>query len=209
MSRKILVTMYTTIDGIAEAPIYEDETPEDDKEFWATMWNGPMGEVDTLLLGRISYQKWAEFWPTQLDSENENWRKFARWSTACEKVVFSHKPTETKWANSRAATRPLAQEFAHLRTLPGKNIIVAGGARFVQSVLAEDLEDELLLTMNPSLVGGGKPLFRVKLDPDHDGDMIQPGAEGRHDFRLLECHPFRSGAVFLRYGLGRPTAKPH
>ena len=206
MARKVLITMYMTLDGFAALADGPDD-PEADRQFWEAMWMGPMDNVDTLLLGRKTYEGWAGFWPGHVDAENEHWRAFARFSTRVEKVVFSSTLQTATWANSRIVRGSVADEIARLKTLPGKNMIVAGGVQLVQSVLAEDLADELCLTVSPSLIGRGLPLFHMEPTPDHHDDVVPMGAPGRHDFRLLESRAFRSGAVFLHYArAGREKA---
>ena len=202
MARKVRITMYMTLDGfaaLADGP----EDAESDRQFWEAMWTGPMADVDTLLLGRKTYEGWAGFWPTQFDSENEHWRAFARFSTNVEKVVFSHTLKTATWSNSRIARGSVADEISRLKSLPGKDIIVAGGVQLVQSVLAQDLADELCLTVSPSLIGRGLPLFHIEPTLDHHDDIVPIGAPGRHDFRLLESRAFPSGAIFLHYALSR------
>ena len=210
MTRKVRITMYMTLDGFAALADGPDD-PEADREFWEAMWNGPMKNVDTLLLGRRTYEAWAGFWPGQVDSENENWRNFARFSTRVEKVVFSQTLQSATWNNSRIARGSVADEISRLRTAPGKDIVVAGGVQLVQSVLAQDLADELCLTVSPSIIGHGLPLFQMVPTPDRHEDVVPLGAPGRHDFRLLESRAFRSGSVFLHYAAlekGKSQDKP-
>ena len=200
MPRKVRITMYMTLDGFAALAAGPDD-PESDRQFWEAMWSGPMDNVDTLLLGRKTYEAWAEFWPGHVDSENEHWRAFARFSTRVEKVVFSHTLQTATWSNSRIVRDPVADEISRLRSLPGKNMIVAGGVQLVQSVLAQDLADELCLTVSPSIIGRGLPLFHMEPTPDHHDEVVPLGAPGRHDFRLLESRAFPSGDIFLRYAI--------
>jgi dihydrofolate reductase len=200
--RKVLITMYMTLDGFAALADGPDD-PEAEREFWEVMRTGPMHEVDTLLLGRKTYEAWAGFWPGLVDSENEHWRAFARFSTKAEKVVFSQTLQTATWSNSRIVRGSVADEISRLRSLAGKNIIVAGGVQLVQSVLAQDLADELCLTVSPSIIGRGLPLFHMEPTLDHHDDVVPLGAPGRHDFRLLESRAFRSGAVYLRYATSR------
>ncbi len=208
MPRQVRVTMYMTLDGfaaLAETP----EDPEAERQFWEAMWKGPMGSVDTLLLGRKTYEVWAGFWPGLVDTENEHWRAFARFSTRAEKVVFSKTLPSAAWANTRIVRGSVADEIARLKSLPGQDIIVAGGVQLVRSVLADDLADELCLTVSPSLIGRGLPLFATEPTLDHHDEIVPLGAPGRHDFRLVEARPFRSGAVFLHYALVRKEGNPH
>ena len=208
MPRKVRITMYMTLDGFAAMADGPDD-PEADRQFWEAMWDGPMADVDTLLLGRKTYEAWAGFWPTQVDSENEHWRAFARFSNRVEKVVFSHTLQTATWSNSRIVRDPVADEISRLRSLPGKDIIVAGGVQLVQVVLAQDLADELCLTVSPSTIGRGLPLFHMEPTPDHHDDVVALGAPGRHDFRLLESRAFRSGAVFLHYAASKSGESGH
>jgi dihydrofolate reductase len=202
MPRMVLITMFMTLDGFAALADGPDD-PESDRQFWEAMWSGPMNGVDTLLLGRKTYEGWAGFWPGQVDSANEHWRAFAQFSTRVEKVVFSNTLQTATWSNSRIVRGSVADEITRRRSLPGKNMIVAGGVQLVQSVLAQDLADELCLTVSPSIIGRGLPLFHMKSTPDHHDDVVPVGAPGRHDFRLLESRPFRSGAIYLRYATSK------
>ena len=201
MSRRVLIHMQMTLDGFAELPDYPDLSPEASREFWEAMWTGHLDDVDALLLGGRTYRKWAGFWPGFVDDDNEHMRSFARFSSQVEKVVFSRTLRSADWSNSRIVRGPVADEIARLRSLPGKNMVVGGGPRLVQSVLAQDIADELYLTVYPSIIGRGKPLFRLEQDPDHDDDIVPRGAPGRHDFRLLESRAFNSGSVFLHYAI--------
>ena len=202
MTRKVRITMYMTLDGFA-ALAAGPEDPEGEREFWEVMWRGPMRDVDTLLLGRTTFEAWAGFWPGQVDSENEHWRDFARFAAGVEKVVFSTSLQTSAWSHTRIVRSSVADEISRLRSLPGKDMIVAGGVKLVQSVLAQDLADELCLTVSPSMIGRGLPLFHMEPTPNDHQDVVPLGAPGRHDFRLLESRAFRSGAIYLRYETAR------
>jgi dihydrofolate reductase len=171
--RKVQILMYMTLDGVAEFPEYaEDPNPMADNET-APTWTSRMESIDTLLLGRRTYEKWAEFWPgKKSDSSATEWMKrFSRFADEAEKVVFSKTLKSADWPNSRIVRGDIAQEVARLKARPGKDMAV-GGPRLVQSFLAADLADELLLEIFPIIVGRGKPLFRVIGDPDHYEDAI-------------------------------------
>lgn len=198
--------MYMTLDGFAEAPDEPENDPETSRQFWEAMWTGHWDDVDTLLLGRKTYEKWAGFWPDQIDSEDKHMREFARFSSRVEKVVFSRKLKSADWSNSQIVRGPVGKEIPRLRSLPGKNMIVGGGPRLVQSIIAEGLADELYLTVYPSIIGHGKPLFRWAPDPDFDEDSIPQDAPDRHDFRLLECRPLGTSHLFLHYAASRSTS---
>jgi dihydrofolate reductase len=198
--RRVQVLMFMTIDGVAEMPDYGEDprTPTDDEI--NPLWTPRIESVDTLLLGRRTYEKWAAFWPgIKSDPSATEWNKrFSRFADAAEKVVFSKTLKSAEWANSRIVRGDPASELARLRARPGKDIAVAG-PRLVQSFLAAGLADDLLLGVFPSIVGRGKPLFRVAGDPDHQEDVIPLGASGRQDFELVESRGLSDGALFVHY----------
>jgi dihydrofolate reductase len=199
--RKVLMPMFLTLDGIAELPDYAEAPDADSPDEGPPMWTGRLESTDTLLLGRLTYERWAGFWPPVKNdpSAGKFMQEFSRFADRVEKVVFSQSLSSADWPNSRIVRGDLGEEVARLKSLPGKDIVVGGGPRLAQSLLDRELADELLLTILPSIVGGGKPAFRVKADPDHSDDLIPRGAPGRHDFRLIEARPEKSGAILLHY----------
>jgi dihydrofolate reductase len=199
--RKVLVPMFLTLDGVAEMPDYVEVHDADSPDEGPPMWTGRLESTDTLLLGRLTYERWAGFWPPVKNdpSAGKFMQEFSRFADRVEKVVFSKSLSSADWPNSRIVRADLGDEVSRLKSLPGKDIVVGGGPRLAQSLLDRELADELLLTILPSIVGGGKPAFRVKADPDHSDDLIPRGAPGRHDFRLIEALPERSGAILLHY----------
>lgn len=86
------------------------------------------------------------------------------------------------WTNSRIATGSPAEEIAQLQRQPGKPIGVAGGATFVQTLLREQLVDQLRLTIHPVVLGGGLRLF------------TKPCA-----LKLLEATTFDTGSIVHTY----------
>jgi dihydrofolate reductase len=197
--------MYMTLDGIAEFPDYPDDSSQEDP-----MWESRMSSIDTLILGRRSYEAWFAFWPRQKDdpSSNEWLKNFSRFCDRCTKVVFSKTLREAKWQNSVVASGDVREEVARLKAIPGRNIALGGGPRLLQSFLDCDLADEIQLEVFPSIVGSGKPMFRIAGNPDHDSDHVPVGTQGRHDFKLLEVKPLTNGTVFLRYERSSAGARP-
>ncbi len=197
--RKVLMIMFMTLDGQAQFPAYDGPPYTNDVE--DLMWKPRFNSVDTILLGGISYSKWAVHWPKIKDDANATpWQKeFSRFADRVEKVVFSRTLKKPLWEHSRIVSGKPAAEIASLKSEKGKDIALGGGPRLAQSLLAEDLVDELLITVQPSIVRTGKPLFRTKDDPDFADDVIPKGAPGRHDFVLLEARGLNDSNVFLHY----------
>lgn len=199
--RKVVMVMFMTIDGRAQFPITPPPTapaPEDEED---PMWRPRWPSIDTLLLGRKSYEAWSAFWPARKDDAKASaWQKeFSRFADRCRKVVFSHSLQEAKWVNSEIARGTPREVVGALRSQPGGDLALGGGPRLAQSFLADDLVDEMLIDVFPSIVERGKPLFRTIDEPDFPEDRIPIGAPGRHDFRLVEAKPLDDGTLYLHY----------
>ena len=209
-ARKVVAALQMTIDGVAEWPDYPDESGasgEDGSDFWDTMYTSYWDSVDTLLLGRHSYLRWSGFWPEvrRKPDADEHMRRFSEFADRVEKIVFSRTLTAAPWEKSRIIRGDIAKEMKRLKSQPGGNMLLGGGPRLAQEFQRLGLIDELRLTVFPSVVGRGKPLFDVDRIPDNPADTIPVGAPLRHDFRLVEARPLRSGggAVFLHYTAAR------
>lgn len=198
--RKVFAFYFTTIDGVAEFPEYPERARSEPEEV-NPVWTPYMPGIDTLFLGRHTYELWSDYWPRQKDeaSAGEWMKEFSRFADRAEKVVFSKSLPSATWPNSRIVRGSIENEVARLRKVPGATMAVGGGPRLLQSFLALDLVDDLFLSVSPVLAGHGKPLFRVKMDPDHAPDQIPIGAPDRHDFRLVEARPVSDGELFLHY----------
>ncbi len=201
--RKVQMVMFMTIDGQAQFPAYDSAPYTNDAE--EPMWKPRFDSIDTIILGGVAYPKWAAFWPQKQDDPKASaWQKeFSRFSNRAQKVVFSKSLQKPLWENTRIVRGTPSEEVAKLKAAPGKDIAVGGGPRIAQSLLAEDLVDEILVLVQPSLVGTGKPLFRTTDDPRYGEDVIPKGAPGRHDFVLVEAKGLADSNVFLHYALGR------
>lgn len=201
--RKLQMFMFMTIDGQAQFPIYTKEPFSQVVE--DPMWKPRLDSIDTIILGGISYTRWAAYWPHRKDDPNASeWqRDFSRFSNRCQKIVFSKSLTEPLWEKTEFVRGTPAEELARLRTKEGGNIALGGGPRIAQSFLAEGLVDEMLIEIQPSLVGQGKPLFKTVDDPNMAEDVIAEGTPGRHDFLLREAKGLTDGTVFLWYELAR------
>jgi dihydrofolate reductase len=196
-----------TIDGVAEWPDYPEESDEDGSDFWEAMYASYWDSVDTLLLGRQTYLKWSSFWPQVRKKQDAGKypRRFSAFTDRVEKIVFSRTLRSTTWEKSRVIRGDISKEMNRLKSQSGGNMLLGGGPRLAQECLRLGLIDELRLTVYPSVVGRGKPLFNVDRLPDNPDDRVSMGAPLRHDFRLVEARPLKSagGAVFLHYAAAR------
>ncbi len=165
---KTLITEFISLDGVVQAPGGASEDtdggfrhggwsmPYFDPVVMGGMYDELAGQSDALLQGRRTYQVSAAAWPTRSGDP------FTDWINRVQKYVVSDTLTENDltW-NPTTIIRggDLARAVSDLRAQPGGYIYVYGSATLVRSLLAADLVDELLLTIEPIILGGGKTIF--------------------------------------------------
>jgi len=139
-------------------------------------------EADALLLGRTTYEGFAEAWPSR-DGE------FADKFNNMPKYVVSSSLGEAEWTNSTVIRgEDLVAEVAKLKQSHEGDIVVHGSAGLAQSLLDQDLVDELRLMVFPVVLGSGKRLF---------------GASGKKPLTLADSEIVGDGVAILTY---RPAA---
>ena len=179
--RKVVSGLFISLDGVVESPDkWQFDLFDDDM---AAAMGAHLAEEDTVLLGRVTYQEWAGYWPTSTDEP------YASHINTTPKYVASTTLKKTEWVNSTLIQGPLGAEVRRLKQQSGKNIGVAGSPTVVRSLLQEGLLDELTLMVHPVVAGKGKRLF-------HEGTPLT-----RLD--LVDSKMSRSGIAILTY---RPRA---
>jgi dihydrofolate reductase len=155
--RKVILQMHTTLDGLADSKT--GFVPINDRLYWKDLNKAfestAAADVDTLLLGKGTYQQFAGFWPKVAadPTAHKDWRAGARTLTDTPKVVFSKTLRTAKWANSTIVRGDVTREIARLKRQPGKNMLVPGGVEFPRTLIERDLIDEYLLSVVPIIVG--------------------------------------------------------
>lgn len=188
--RKLIIQEFVTIDGFAAALDGAldfmpggGRTPVD-LQIEHNQLRFIKDEVDTMLLGRTTYQLFVGFWPTAT-TDNEI---IADELNALSKVVASHTLDRAPWGDQgdeATVVRDGVQAAAALKRQPGKGVVVWGSLTLAQSLLRAGLADECQLFVCPSVLGEGKPLFARDA--------------GLQVMRLLDATRFASGVMLLRY----------
>jgi dihydrofolate reductase len=148
--RKVVAYELLSLDGVAEAP---DE--------FINEWDDAMGhnlfEVitaqDAVILGRRSYDEWAEFWP------GSDIEPFATFINGVSKYVATSSPLDREWPNSTAIDGELVDFVRDLKSQPGGDIGVHASISVVRALLSADLVDELRLVIAPAIAGSGQRLL--------------------------------------------------
>src|SRR6266516_2997990 len=156
---RIVVTEFVSLDGVMEDPGGAESFRHGGWTFEIN--RGDEGDqfkldealsADALLLGRVTYEGFAEAWPSR---EGEFADKF----NTMPKYVVSSTLEEPEWSNSTVLKGDLAEEVAKLRQAHDGDIVVHGSAQLVRALVEHDLVDELRLMVFPVVLGGGKRLF--------------------------------------------------
>lgn len=150
--RRVTAGLFYSVDGVVEAPnLWQFDSFDD--ELGAEM-GGMIGRTDTVLLGRVSYQEWAGYWPT---AEGDDFGSFIN---PVEKFVASNTLTgDLEWQNSRLIDRGLEEFVTELRESDGAEITVCGSISVVRQLLFAGLLDSLTLLVHPVVAGAGRHLF--------------------------------------------------
>lgn len=161
--RKIIVTMWMTLDGYIAGPNGEmDWIGEIYDEAMGKYEYDLVSAADTLLLGRVTYQSFAGSWPHVPDNPDasEGEKVYARKLNAMRKVVFSRTLPNVEWEHSTLVKEVVPAEIERMKNEPGRDMVIYGSASLVQTLTNLGLIDEYQILVHPVILGGGKPLFQ-------------------------------------------------
>lgn len=178
--RKLVVTENVTLDGVA-----------DEMERWFSPFGGDdladvnrahMAAADAVLLGRVTYAEFKNFWPRQTDDPTG----VSDYLNRTQKFVVSSTLTESEadWEHTTILRGPVAADITALKALSGKDIVLSGSISLAQALLREAMADEYRIFVYPVILGRGRRLFP-------DGADI--------NLRLVDARTFASGVVLLTY----------
>lgn len=193
MTGRIIIDLFTTLDGVAQAPGGPEEDTSDGFPFGG--WQAPlpseavgrsveegMQTLDALLLGRRTYDIFAGYWPQHTTGEEGF---IGQLFDRVPKYVASRDAgIALDWQGSTRVGDDLAAEIARMRERH-QDVHVIGSVDLVQTLLAEQLFDELRLWVYPIVLGRGKKVF--------------PDGAAPHNLRLLSAEAGDGGALLLRY----------
>jgi dihydrofolate reductase len=189
--RKLVVLTFLTLDGVMQAPGGPDEDTTSGFKYGG--WQAPyateksmqemMDQLSVpfdLLLGRKTYDIFASYWPHHPEIE-----AVATPFNACKKYVVSHKEIDLPWENSELITGDVVAKIQELKAADGPMLQVHGSGNLIQTLLQNDLVDELWLKTYPLTLGTGKKLFE---------EGTQPAA-----FELTHSMVTDNGIIFANY----------
>jgi dihydrofolate reductase len=182
--RTLAITQNITVDGSIEMledwfdPTRQDGTDRDDL-LEEEQRQGR--EADALLLGRLTFESFREYWPKQTDDATG----ISDYLNRVQKYVVSSTLADPQWENSTVLSGDPVEQVAALKQEPGKDIVLTGSIRLAHAMIEAGLVDEYRLFVYPTVQGRGRRLFP-------DGDEVSR-------LRLLDSKAFRSGITLQRY----------
>jgi dihydrofolate reductase len=189
---RIVVTEFVSLDGVMEDPGGSESFKHGGWSF--AFSRGDEGDKfkldetrasDALLLGRVTYEGFADAWPSR---EGEFADKF----NSMPKYVLSSTLQDPEWSNSTVLKGDLAEEVAKLKREHDGDIVVHGSAQLAQTLIEDDLVDELRLMVFPVVLGSGKRLF---------GDTSD-----KKSLQLVDSKVVGDGVAILTYAPAREEA---
>ena len=164
---RIVVTEFASMDGVIEAP-------GGDGDFRHAGWSdgissGDAGtrfkyeelmEAEVQLLGRVTYEGFAAAWPAMVETTGD----FGAKMNDMPKYVVSSSLTSADWKNSTVLSGEVIEEVRALKQRVDGVILVSGSSQLVQTLIENELVDELRLMIHPVVLGSGRKVFG-----DHEG----------------------------------------
>lgn len=188
--RKVRIFEHISLDGVIQGSADENNFPYGD---WSAPYRTPAGrdlvramygEKFDLLLGRRTYDGFSAFWPKAPSSP------MADGLNAATKYVATHRPESLEWGPLEGIGPDIIAGIRRIKSLNGPDLILSGSSTLTSTVLEHGLADEVVLLVDPVLLGTGKRLF----------------AEGTpaRAFELVSTKALPSGIVINAYKAAGP-----
>jgi dihydrofolate reductase len=181
--RKITAGLFISLDGVVEDP-QDWHFPYFNEEMGAAV-DAQIGSADTLLMGRKTYEGFAEAWPDR-ETAGEDDAPIAKKLGDARKVVVTSQDLDFTWRNSERLEGDFVEAVTALKNEPGGDIGMSGSISVIRQLLAAGLLDQLDLLVHPIAVRKGLRLF-------DEGDTTLP-------LKLLTSETFKTGVLHLVYG---------
>src|SRR5689334_1847855 len=160
----LVVTEFVSLDGVFEDPggaedyeyggwTFEYDRGDDGNKFKLD----ELMDADVQLLGRVTYEGFAEAWPSREGS-------FADKLNNDPKYLVSTTVTDPSWQNTTVISENVVDEIRKLKDETDGAILVSGSGKLVATLLENDLVDELRLMIFPTILGRGRRVFPEGID---------------------------------------------
>lgn len=176
--RKVILDLAVTLDGFIEGPNGEIDwcILDEDMDF-----EGFLSAIDAIFYGRVSYDSWGNYQPESNASEGEK----KLWEAVHSKTKFVFTSQNRQDTKATFIHSDIAAKVTEMKQQEGKDIWLYGGASLIKTFIRLGLVDSYRISVHPTVLGGGKPLFEDLKD--------------RIELRLIKSNTFKSGVVQLIY----------
>ncbi len=174
--RKVVVGMFMSLDGVVQEPMWTSPYWNDEI---ARFKHNELFSSDTLLLGKLTYEGFAQAWPGRTDEQG-----YADRINNLPKYVVSSTLEKGDWGNTTIIKNNFVEEVAKLRQQDGENILIFGSVKLINGLMKHNLIDTYNLLVYPLVLGKGQRLF-------------EDGSEAK--LKLVESIPSGSGVITLIY----------
>ena len=186
--RKIIVSTYMTLDGVIQPLDWslssQDPASAEERGKYA---HDLLFEADALLLGRETYQIFAEVWPTRTAADDDPGAAgVTDRINSMQKYVVSTTLSEPLSWNASLIKGDVPQEVAKLKEQPGQNIVIYGCGQLARTLLEHNLVDEFRFWVFPAVRGRGTRLFEDGVNADLE--LVETKVFGG-GFAVLTCRP--------------------
>lgn len=181
--RKINVFNNVSLDGFFTDHQNDMSWAHKHDEEWKAFTSSNAGGESELLLGRVTYELMASFWPTPLAAQMLP--EVAERMNAIKKIVVSRAIDKVTWENTTVIRGDLVSEVRKLKEQSGPDIVILGSGSIVSQLAAAGLIDSYQVALNPIVVGRGRTMFESVPD--------------KLSLRLTGTRAFGNGNVVLWY----------
>jgi dihydrofolate reductase len=168
--RTIRIIEHISLDGVIQSPGSPDEDRDGGFEHggWAKPHADPAvgeavlaahGAAFDLLLGRRTYDIWADYWPRIRNNP------MADTLNAATKFVATSRPGSLGWGPAQGVGEDIVQGVRRIKSGDGPALIVWGSSKLTPVLLSAGLADEVVLLIYPVLLGTGKRFFSGSSPP--------------------------------------------
>lgn len=186
--RRLILEEWMSLDGFVtdknnQLNFFTDLTPEQNTYSDRNQLKF-MESIDTILLGRKTYELFVDFWPDATSDKEVIADKL----NEMNKIVFSNTILDAPWGKWNAAeiiNKDAVAAIKNLKLLPGKDMVLWGSISLAQTLMKENLIDEFHIQLCPVLTGGGRNLFTTEMN--------------LQKLTLSEIKQYNTGVVFLNY----------
>ncbi len=183
--RKLRIFEHISLDGVIQQSADDDDFPYTD---WSAPYRRPAGreivlamygESFDLLIGRRTHDLMSSFWPKAPKSP------MADRLNAATKYVATHRPESLEWGPFEGIGPDLVEDVRRIKSHDGPDLILFGSSTLTSVLLEHGLADEMVLLVDPVLLGKGKRIFADGTPP--------------RSFELAGTHALPSGIIINSY----------